>query len=197
MERGERGERQRGKRKERERSRRDRKTATEGGAVDDKRRRESGEDRASSAHRDSRSPPTDDRVTREGSEEREGDALRRRSRSHSNKMHSLPRRLPTGDPILHHMMQFQHLENHSSRGTLLSDSDSAVETTSPIVSTCDETSEYPEPTGAHPSKYSREQESGFGGGHVRSFSLPQQSTKEEWSHKTQANSQARERYRGV
>ena len=72
----------------------------------------------------------------------EGDAVKRRSNSH-NKALSLPRRLPTGDPMLHHMMQFQSLEAHS---TLFSESDSNAETTSPIVSTCDETSESPELT---------------------------------------------------
>ena len=71
----------------------------------------------------------------------EGDAVKRRSNSH-NKALSLPRRLPTGDPMLHHMMQFQSLEAH---GTLFSESDSNAETTSPIVSTCDEISESPEP----------------------------------------------------
>ena len=78
-----------------------------------------------------------------GGEERdtsEGNAVKPRSNSHGKAL-SLPRRLPTGDPMLHHMMQFQNLEAHS---TLFSESDSTAETTSPIVSTCDETSESPE-----------------------------------------------------
>ena len=197
MEREERRERHRGRRNEDQRER-DREAHS---AVGDKikpRRREREENRLSSAHRHSRSPPSNG-VMREGSEEREGegDTLKRRSRSSAT---SLPRRLPSGDPMLHHMMQFQNLEYHSSRGTLLSDSDSAAETTSPVVSTCDEVSECPEPIGAQHHKYSREQPSGSGpeGGHVRSFSLPQKSSNEEWRHKTQglSNGQAREDSRG-
>ena len=124
--------------------------------------------------------------SREGSEERENnetrdeDAMKRRSKQHSgSKALSLPRRLPTGDPMLHHMMQFQHLELHSSRGTLLSDSDSAVETTSPIVSTCDETSTTcmsPESGHRHGS---REPEPALEVRHTRSQSLPQPQT-EQW-----------------
>ena len=74
----------------------------------------------------------------------EGDAMnsKRQSNTHSKAL-SLPRRLPTGDPMLHHMMQFQNLEAHSN---LFSESDSNAETTSPIVSTCDEASVSPEPT---------------------------------------------------
>ena len=108
-----------------------------------------------------------DSGVREGSEDREigegreDDPLRKRPRT-NNKVHSLPRRLPTGDPMLHHMMQFQNLERPSSRGTLLSEPDSPVEVTSPIVSTCDETSESPElETMRHRSPFSGEQEQSF------------------------------------
>ena len=176
-----RGERHRGRRREKEQERLENDHDASGTAAGDKskhRRRERG---GSGAHRNSRSPPGNGGL-REGSEEREGgDMSKRRSRSHTSKMHSLPRRLPTGDPILHHMMQFQGLESHSSRGTLLSDSDSAVETTSPIVSTCDEISECPEPTRMHHWKPSTEPEVG----HVRSFSLPQQSSNEQWRYRSQ------------
>ncbi|CAI8023157.1 hypothetical protein GBAR_LOCUS13567 [Geodia barretti] len=196
MDRGERRERHRGRRNEKER---EHNRETNGEICDKKPRRKEREDNgASSAHRLSRSPPID-AATREGSEEREGegDTLRRRSRSSATKIQSLPRRLPTGDPILHHMLQFQSLEYHSSRGTLLSDSDSAAETTSPIVSTCDEISECPEPMGGQHRKYSREQPSAPDAVHVRSFSLPQQSSHEEWRHKVQAttNGQAMEHSR--
>ena len=198
MDRGERRERHRGRRNEKER---EHNRETNGEICDKKPRRKEREDNgASSAHRLSRSPPID-AATREGSEEREGegDTLRRRSRSSATKIQSLPRRLPTGDPILHHMLQFQSLEYHSSRGTLLSDSDSAAETTSPIVSTCDEISECPEPMGGQHRKYSREQPSAPDAVHVRSFSLPQQSSHEEWRHKVQAttNGQAMEHSRGL
>lgn len=106
------------------------------------------------------------------SEERDDDTLKRRSKTQS-KGQSLPRKLPTGDPMLHHMMQFQNLERPSSRGTPFSESDSTVETTSPIVSTCDEASESPELMNVdHRSLSSREQ-AHLLEGHVRSFSLPQ------------------------
>ena len=127
---------------------------------------------------------SEERDRREG---RDDDTLgRRRSRPLSGKVHSLPRRPPTGDPMLHHMMQFQNLELHSSRGTLLSDSDnSAAGTTSPIVSTCDETSECPElPRRGSSRPVSREpRDDLFGGGHIRSHSLPQAQT-ERQSHTT-------------
>ena len=160
----------------------------EGGAAGSKsrhRRRERGASESTSARQQSGSPPPCQVAMKEQSQEmEEGDnTLRRRSRSRSqgSKMHSLPRKLPTGDPMLHHMMQFQNLENHSSRGTLLSDSDSPTETTSPIVSTCDEVSECPEPRRAHHHRSYIETE----GGHVRSFSLPQQSSEELWNHTAQ------------
>lgn len=105
--------------------------------------------------------------------------LKQQSKVH-NKVQSLPRRLPTGDPMLHHMMQFQSLECPSSRFNLLSECDSPTETTSPIVSTCDEASESPELTmTGHQSLASSEREQSFEG-HVRSFSLPQPQT--EWSN---------------
>ena len=113
---------------------------------------------------------------RVASEERDDDTLKRRSKIQS-KGQSLPRKLRTGDPMLHHMMQFQNLER-PSRGTPFSESDSTVETTSPIVSTCDEASESPELMMlGHQSLNTREL--GYlAEGHMRSFSLPQPQTEQ-------------------
>ena len=113
---------------------------------------------------------------RVSSEERDDDTLKRRSKIQS-KGQSLPRKLPTGDPMLHHMMQFQNLER-PSRGTPFSESDSTVETTSPIVSTCDEASESPElMVLGHQSLNTREL-GHLAEGHMRSFSLPQPQTEQ-------------------
>lgn len=137
--------------------------------------------------------PQSNFVIREHSQDREevggnddDDTLTRKPRVHTSNVHSLPRRLPTGDPMLHHMMQFQNLERRSSGGTLLSDSDnSAAGTTSPIVSTCDEVSECPElPQRARHRMASRDpHDDVFLGGHIRSYSLPQPQT-EQWDHQT-------------
>lgn len=131
---------------------------------------------------------------RVSSEERDDDTLKRRSKIQS-KGQSLPRKLPTGDPMLHHMMQFQNLERPSSRGTPFSESDTTVETTSPIVSTCDETSESPElMMSGHQSLNSREL-GPLSEGHVRSFSLPQPQTEQFYPERQARHTTHRENIR--
>ena len=141
--------------------------------------REKGERRDKGEERDrhmtqqhSQSPQASNGVgERDASQGRDEDTLKRKL--NSSKFQSLPRRLPTGDPMLHHMMQFQNLELYSSHGTLLSESNSPTETTSPIVSTCDEASELSHQYSSRGAKHAPE------GGHVRSQSLPYPQT-EQW-----------------